>query len=102
MLFAFLGILTNDDAILTRTADVIQLNVQNADTTNTAQFTHKKGGAFKMSEAYTYLSMEAEVDLDYLLMDIGFFNRFLIDESGTLDSSINEGSKIKYKGISGY
>ena len=55
-----------------------------------------------MSEAYTYLSMEAEADLDYLLMDIGFFKRFWVDESGTLDSSINEGSKIKSKGISGY
>ncbi len=106
MLLMFITICVNDDAILARTADMIQLNMQNATGTPDIEgqlvFKHQKGSSFTLKEAKTYVSVEADVSLDMLLLDMEFFNRMLGDDSVTVQSEMDAGTTLHYKGVAGY
>ena len=107
MLFTFISISVNDDAVLSRTADVIQLNIQNATTEKGASYQHKLTGAeggksFKMSEAKTYVSINASVKLDMLFMNMDFFTNILTDDDTETSGELTPAATIDYNGLYGY
>ena len=108
MLFLYIDICVNDENVLLRTADVIQMNLQNAG--EGAQFTHDKGAAFKMSEAYTYVMVECDAELDLLLMDFSIFADLVAEDDGAGTDAETEAENedeetnfpIHYVGMLGY
>lgn len=100
MLFTFLAICVNDEAILERVADVIQLNLKNTD--SDAEYTHKNKESFLMTKAYTYVTINAEVSLDMLFIDMDFFRNVVSDSDTTVESDFDSSATIKYKGLLGY
>lgn len=109
MLFTYLKLCTStgtESSVMKRIADVIQMNIQN----NTqGEYKHKantESGKFLMSNARTYVQIEATVHLDMLFLDMDFFNRMIVDENspdGKVDvESDLAGTKIKYSGFLGY
>ena len=97
MLFMYLGLCveSKSNAILKRTADVIQLNIRHAGI-------HKKAADFKMKNAYTYVSIRADVELEMFFMDMDFFTRLLSDDETEKTNDVKKFSTITYKGILGY
>lgn len=91
-IFLFLKLCVDDADVLTRIADVIQLNINQALTDS--GYTHPKKGSFLMSEAYTYIQIEADVRLKTMFISLPFFTEY----------AENGGSyfKIKYKSVLGY
>lgn len=110
MLFTFISISVNDKPILNRTADVIQMNITNAKTSNGATYQHMltkdDGSKFKMSQAKTYVAVHASVDVDMLFMNMDFFTNILSDaENGVtteVDGDFTPAAKLQYNGLSGY
>ena len=101
MLFLFLNVCVNDEAILNRTADVIQLNVDKASTDNGAQYQHAVED-FKMNDACTYVHMSADVELDMLFMNLDMFNTYVDDGTTSVDEQISADATIKYNNVYGY
>lgn len=110
MLFTFISISVNDKPILNRTADVIQMNITNAKTSNGATYQHMltkdDGSNFRMSQAKTYVAVHASVDVDMLFMNMDFFTNILSDaENGVtteVDGDFTPAAKLQYNGLSGY
>ena len=103
MLFTFIALYVNDgSAILSRTADIIQMNIQNASTSAGAEFQHKKSTGFKMTEAKTYISMEGSVKLDMLFLNMDFFANVMSDGQTQVEGQLTPAATIKYKGLYGY
>ncbi len=106
MLFTFISISVNDSAVLSRMADVIQLNIQNAKTADGASYQHKLTGmdnkAFKMEDAKTYISINANVKLNMLFMNMDFFTRVFDDNDTEVEGQLTPAAEIKYKGLYGY
>lgn len=110
MLFTFISISVNDKPILNRTADVIQMNITNAKTSNGATYQHMltkdDGSEFRMSKAKTYVAVHASVDVDMLFMNMDFFTNILSDaENGVtteVDGDFTPAAKLQYNGLSGY
>lgn len=110
MLFTFISISVNDKPILNRTADVIQMNITNAKTSNGATYQHMltkdDGSKFRMSKAKTYVAVHASVDVDMLFMNMDFFTNILSDaENGVtteVDGDFTPAAKLQYNGLSGY
>lgn len=110
MLFTFISISVNDKPILNRTADVIQMNITNAKTSNGATYQHMltkdDGSNFRMSKAKTYVAVHASVDVDMLFMNMDFFTNILSDaENGVtteVDGDFTPAAKLQYNGLSGY
>lgn len=110
MLFTFISISVNDKPILNRTADVIQMNITNAKTSNGATYQHMltkdDGSKFRMSQAKTYVAVHASVDVDMLFMNMDFFTNILSDaENGVtteVDGDFTPAAKLQYNGLSGY
>ena len=106
MLFLYIDICVGGENVLLRTADVIQMNLQKAGAD--AQFTHKRGADFKMSEAYTYVLVECDAELDLLLMDFSIFADVVAEDDGigTDAETENEDEEtnfpIHYVGMLGY
>lgn len=110
MLFTFLSITVNDSNVLKRTADVIQLNIQNA-AADQAEYSHKSGSNFTMKKAKTYVAIDATVDLDMLFLNMDFFTRILTEEDADSENSkgtvsvegdFTPAASIKYNGLYGY
>ncbi len=99
MLFCFISICVEDSTMLLRMADMIELNIQNA---AGPEFQHKKRASFEMSEAFTYVKLDAEVEMDMLFFHSDLFNSIVDDSVVTVDQQISTMSKIKYSGIYGY
>lgn len=107
MFFMFISISVNDDAVLARTADIIQLNIQNAKTANGASYQHsltgQSGKSFKMSEAKTYIAVNASVNLEMLFMNMDFFTNILSDKDDTdVSGQLTSDAVIEYNGLYGY
>lgn len=102
MVLTYISICTGDSVLL-RTADVIQMNLQNAG--DNADFSHNSGSEFLMSNAYTYLSITAETELDMFFMDMDLFKNVVSEIDPTTGQpvpSTNSGSGLVYKGLLGY
>lgn len=91
-IFLFLKLCVDDTDVLSRIADVIQLNINQALTES--GYTHPKKGSFLMSNAYTYVQIEADVKLKTMFISLPFFTEYA--ENG--GSYFN----IKYKSVLGY
>ena len=100
MLLTYISICCNDSNVLLRTADTIQMNLQNAG--DGADFTHKSGGSFLMSDARTYVSISASAKLDMFFMDLSIFADQVTAEPGTEVAVGENGTEIIYKGLLGY
>jgi len=111
MLFVYIALCVDsaqdnpeNNKILLRTADLIQLNINHAGTGSS--FKHNKGANFRMKDACTYISINAEADLDMFFMKFDLFSSVVEDQNGD-DSQVtvetdSTGTKIRYKGILGY
>ena len=105
MLFLFASICVNDDDVLCRVGDLIQLNMSHATGNGEAGqlvFTHNKGDQFKLSEACTYVTVGTSVKTDMLFMKMDFFNRLVLDPAADADTQINGVSTLQYHGVGGY
>lgn len=106
MLMMFIMVCANDEAVLGRTADIIQLNIQNAtgesDQGGQVLFVHKQGSDFRMAEAKTYVAVQGSVKLDMLFLDMDFFNRLLAEEGTDIEEEVSAVSTIHYMGVAGY
>ena len=91
-IFLFLKLCVDDADVLSRIADVIQLNINQALTDS--GYTHPKKGNFLMAEAYTYIQIEADVRLKTMFISLPFFTEYA--ENG------GNYFKIKYKSVLGY
>lgn len=102
MLFVFIGLFvpSSETAMLTRVADVIQLNITNAG--EGAEFKHQKGADFRMSNAYTYVSVKANAKLDMLFLNMNFFQRVVSDDETQVEGDLTPNAEIKYNGLLGY
>lgn len=102
MLFAFIEICfpEGSNKILARVSDVIQMNIQHASENGT--FKHKKGKEFLMKDAFTYVGIDAKVDLNMLFIDMYLFRRTFDDGSGTFDTSLSKYGIVEYTGLQGY
>lgn len=100
MLFTYLSICVNDDAVLLRTADMIQLNIQNAG--EGASFKHNQAGSFKMANAFTYVNLTASAELDMFFLDLSIFQNILNDGEEMSEEETKGVSTITYNGILGY
>lgn len=102
MLFTFLGLVTNEKAILLRTADVIQMNIQYAAVTEGGEFVHQKKGDFLMSNANTYIYLHAKVNLNMLFMNLGLFSNVVSEDGTEVEGELSPHAEIVYNGILGY
>ncbi len=110
MLFVFVSLAVDDNPVLCRIADLIEINVQKAG--KGASFSHKKGGDFKMKNACTYIAINASVDLNMLFMNLDFFARQVTDEAPAnagenqtdteVTGDFTAKATIEYNGVYGY
>ncbi len=104
MLFVFISLsVTNDDnPTIARIADMIEVNIQHADTSKGAKYSHKKGTAFNIKDAKTYVSIHAETELDMLFMNMDFFTDILLDDDTDVSGQLTPAATIEYNGLFGY
>lgn len=106
MLMLFINVCIDDEIILRRTADIIQLNMQNAtgerDQDGQLVFCHSQKSVFTLAEAKTYVTVQGSVRVDMLFLDMDFFNRLLVDEGTNIQDQVGAVSTIYYQGIAGY
>jgi len=103
MLFTYISICVDDSAILKRTADLIQLNVQKAG--ENAEFQHKALAQFTMENAKTYIVLDVTAELGMFFMDLELFQDVLMDENAEgaeVTETPEGGFTIVYKGLLGY
>ena len=92
-LFLFVKLVLQEEDVLLRVSDIIQLNINNSE-----ELSHKKKGEFSMNNAYTYVELEAEIRLDPLLVDFKPIRDFLNNIMGE-DKVLNT---IYYHSVQGY
>ena len=91
-MFVFLKLCVDDADILSRIADVIQLNINQALTDS--GYNHPVKGSFLMSEAYTYIQIDAKVKLKTMFVSLPFFTEYS-EKGGSYFT-------IDYKSVLGY
>ena len=94
-LFLFISTMVNDEAVLYRISDVIQLNIEHINKKYAT--TADDNSAFVMKKASTYLTMEATVQVKPMMLAMPFME-------DTTKSNLTGTSwyTIKYKGTLGY
>ncbi|MBU3112343.1 DUF5702 domain-containing protein [Clostridium lacusfryxellense] len=97
-MFMFGNITSNDDLVVRRIADVIQINVGNGFTDTTPLYTHKKGAGFRMNKANTYIEINATVKLSTMFMALPMLTKSTKDS----EKKAVEYFPIKYKSALGY
>ena len=91
-MFVFLKLCVDDADVLSRIADVIQLNINQALTDS--GYTHPVKGSFLMSEAYTYIQIDAKVKLKTMFISLPFFTEY--SEKGGSYFTIDYKSALGY------
>ena len=106
MLMLFINVCADDQIVLKRTADLIQLNMQNAKGGKGQEgqllFVHNRESGFTMAEAKTYVTVQGCVKVDMLFLNMDFFNRLLAEEGTDIKEQVNAVATIPYNGIGGY
>ena len=88
-LFLLIGLYTNSDGIMRRVADVIQVNInENSD---------HAADEFKMSQAYTYARISADIEVKPIIIAIPLIADTIKDED-----TDTRWYKFNYSGIAGY
>lgn len=91
-MFVFLKLCVDDADVISRIADVIQLNINQA--LADSGYTHPVKGSFLMSEAYTYIQIDAKVKLKTMFISLPFFTEYS-EKGGSYFT-------IDYKSVLGY
>lgn len=105
-LFVFIGLCADDknSAMICRIGDLIQYNIANAKSGSALQ--SKAGNKFTMSNAKTYVSIDAAVDLDMMFLNLGIFQKQIESYNAELSEEqqidLDSGLQVHYIGISGY
>lgn len=105
-LFVFIGLCADakSDAMICRIGDLIQYNIANAK--NGSALQSKAGNKFTMSNAKTYVSIDAAVDLDMMFLNLGIFQKQIESYNAELSEDqqidLDSGLQVHYIGISGY
>lgn len=106
MLMLFIHVCADDKVILARTADLIQLNMQNAkgekDQEGQLVFVHNRKNEFTMAEAKTYVAVQGNVKVEMLFLNMDFFNRLFVEDGVDVGEQVNAASSIQYNSVSGY
>ncbi|MCI8669377.1 MAG: hypothetical protein HFI34_07645 [Lachnospiraceae bacterium] len=112
MMFVFINLTVNEDNLLKRVGDVIQLNIMNAKKGEASYF-HDAGTDFRLKNAYTYVAIKANLDMNMFFMDNVIFK----GQINEINEGIKQGSfgddvsnidlkqgnnVINYIGIAGY
>jgi hypothetical protein len=88
-LFLLIGLYTNSDGIMRRVADVIQVNInENSD---------HAADEFKMSQAYTYARISADIEVKPIIIAIPLIADTIKDED-----TDTRWYRFNYSGIAGY
>lgn len=113
MLFVFISLAANPDnnATIARIADMVEINIQKASAEDATglqdikggTLKHNKGSAFKMTDAKTYIAINANVKLDMLFMNMDLFANMVSDETDTeVSGQLTPAATIEYNGLYGY
>lgn len=104
MLFVFISLSVSgeDDPVVSRIADIIELNIQYASGNEESNFKHQKGSDFKMKNAKTYVSIHTETELDMLFMNMDFFTSILENDETKVSGQFTPAATIEYNGLFGY
>lgn len=113
MLFVFISLCANPDnnPTIARIADMVEINIQKASGEEATglqdikggTLKHKKGSAFKMADAKTYIAINANVKLDMLFMNMDLFANMVSDETDTeVSGQLTPAATIEYNGLYGY
>lgn len=107
MLFCFIQICATPDTTLTRMADLIQVNIAHASTTDGATYKHPNYSGdrttpFQMKHAWTYLTVSTSVELEMLFMNLDLFANIVADDTTKVDGAFSQNAKITYNGLLGY
>lgn len=94
-LFLFVSTMINDEAVLYRISDVIQLNIEHINKAYAK--TADANNAFLMKKASTYLTLEATVEVKPMMMALPF-----MEETAKSNLTGTSWYSIKYKGTLGY
>ena len=94
-LFLFISTMVNDEAVLYRISDVIQLNIEHINKKYAT--TADDNSAFVMKKASTYLTMEATVQVKPMMLAMPF-----MDDTTKSNLTGTSWYTIKYKGTLGY
>lgn len=49
-----------------------------------------------------YVTVEGNVTVDMLFLDLDFFNRLFVEEGEDIQADLDAGTTLKYKGLAGY
>lgn len=91
-MFVFLKLCVDDTEVLSRIGDVIQLNINQALTDS--GYTHPVKGSFLLSNAYTYVQIEAKVKVKTMFISLPFFTEYS-EKGGSYFT-------VDYKSVVGY
>lgn len=105
-LFVFIGLCADNSSgeMIGRIGTLIQTNISSAG--NGSDLKHRQGEKFTMGDARTYVSIDANVDLEMMFLRLGIFQRQVesfnedLEEDRRVD--LGETMKIHYLGIAGY
>lgn len=77
-MFMFLKLCVNDESIVKRTADVIQINVGKkfTDKDGKTLYEHKKGADFRMAKASTYIEVDATLRLKTMFIALPLVTKY--------------------------
>lgn len=94
-LFLMISLFKNEQEVINRIADVIQMNMEKKE--GTISDTGLSDGAFLMENASTHINIEATVEVKPLMMALPF-----MAETTTSQLSGTKWYTVKYKGTAGY
>ena len=94
-LFLMISLFKNEQEVINRIADVIQMNMEKKE--GTISDTGLSDGAFLMKNASTHINIEATVEVKPLMMALPF-----MAETTTSQLSGTKWYTVKYKGTAGY
>lgn len=87
-----------------RIGDLVQLNIRSA--AGESNLVHRCGSGFTLGNAKTYVSIQADVELEMMFLNFGIFRTQIesfneeYEEEEKID--LGETMKVHYLGISGY
>lgn len=94
-MFMFLKLCCNDDAVVKRIGDVIQINVgKGFKLANNKTLSHKKGNEFSLANAHTYIQVESTIKLKTMFLALPIVTEY----TGKGGSAFT----VKYKSAIGY
>lgn len=105
-LFVFIGLCAGDKSgtMMCRIGDLIQLNIRSAE--GQSDLVHRCGSSFTLGDAKTYVSVQADVELEMMFLRFGIFQkqveRFNQEYEEDKKIDLGETMRVHYLGISGY